>query len=89
MNLPGPAWFLCAALLLQHCSETALTGNGGASETVNAKVMITDTTVSVMVDESDNGKLSMRIFSPDYRPYEKRGFTDSVPAIAGYEARWQ
>lgn len=60
--------------LALHCGDMSISGNGGSSETVNAKVIITDT-VAVLTDYQGNGSgLIMEVFSTDYRPYEKCGF---------------
>lgn len=79
---------LCGILLLPRCAASPVTGTGGSSETVNAKLIIADTTVSLAVDGNDITKLTMRIFSTDYRPYEKRGLADSVATAAATNLRW-
>ena len=78
---------LCGALLLPRCATSPVTGTGGSSETVNAKLIIADTTVSLAVD-SNSGELTMRIFSTDYRPYEKRGMADSVTPGTANDLYW-
>ncbi|HEX2958186.1 MAG TPA: hypothetical protein VHO70_15235 [Chitinispirillaceae bacterium] len=56
------------------CSETPVAGNGGSSETINAKIIITDTMVSVTDDKADETVLTLEAFSIDYRPYENTGY---------------
>lgn len=54
-----------------------LSGNGGSSETVNAKVTIKDTTVSVIVEKDSVQSLTAHLFSPLYKPFEQTGYADS------------
>lgn len=66
--------FTLLTFLVLHCADMSISGNGGSSETVNAKVIISDT-VAALTDYQGNGSgLIMEVFSTDYRPYEKSGF---------------
>jgi hypothetical protein len=68
-------WTAAAAL---RCSYLATAGNGGSSETVNAKVIVTDSTVSVILLDDIDESLSVAIYSTAYHPYEGYGLADSV-----------
>ena len=83
------AWLPLATIAgLLHCGDSVITGNGGSSETVNAKVAITDTLVSVIVTDAGNGPLRMHIFSSNYRPFNKSGFNDSVTGGMADTLHW-
>jgi hypothetical protein len=70
--------FALFTLISINCSELSVSGNGGSSETVNAKVIITDTVVTLINDSGSSSGLAMEVFSTNYRPYEKNGFTAKV-----------
>lgn len=74
-----------AALLLTilFCSQDSLTGNGGSSETVNAKIIVSDTLVTVAFGNDTSEPVALYAFAPDYRPYEKTGYCDSVKGYGG------
>lgn len=57
------------------CSNTTTTGNGGSSETINAKLYINDTVAQVSCRNCSDTKLTLHVFATDYRPYEKSGFS--------------
>jgi hypothetical protein len=80
----------CSAAVLFLCSNLALTGtSGGASQTINAKVTVSDSVVCVAAEGADTRRLSMRVFSGNYLPYEKTGFTDSITADAAALPPWR
>jgi hypothetical protein len=69
------AFLSCLAVGALFCSEMSIAGNGGSSETINAKVIVSDTLVSITDDKGDGTGLILEAFSSDYRPYEKTGYT--------------
>lgn len=81
--------------LLQRCTEMSAIGNGGSSETVNAKVVLHDTFITVMVDRTENSGIELHVVATNYQPYERSGIyrsctvkedsaTISVPALKSY-----
>jgi hypothetical protein len=56
----------------------SVSGNGGSSETVNARVIITDSVVFLTEDRENCTGLVMEIFSSNYRPFEKSGYTSKI-----------
>lgn len=60
--------------LTMQCSDLSVSGGGGSSETINAKIIINDTVVSVINDPANSDLLSIEAFSTNYHPYEKSGF---------------
>ena len=81
------ALLICAALAVQ-CSDITMAGKGGSSETVNAKVFINDSTISVRVDDPATEGLSLQIYSPQYRPLQQYGFSDSVSCVGSNSIIW-
>jgi hypothetical protein len=86
--------FICAvqlfcALVLVQCSRDPLSGNGGSSETVNASVILLDTTVSVAIDNPLVNGIEIHSYSPVYRPFEKRGFADHIAVEDSSTLTWQ
>jgi hypothetical protein len=65
---------------LLYCSEMAVSGGGGSSETINAKVIITDTVATVVDDHGTGSGLVLEAYSADYRPYEKTGLAKKSSA---------
>jgi hypothetical protein len=65
----------CLAVGALFCSEMSVAGNGGSSETINAKVIVSDTIVSVTDNNGDEVSLILEAFSSDYKPYEKIGYS--------------
>jgi hypothetical protein len=61
--------------LSMQCGDVSVSGGGGSSETINAKIIINDTVVSVTNDPANSDLLSIEAFSTNYHPYEKTGFT--------------
>jgi hypothetical protein len=89
MIRPIFSWLtICGILLLPRCATSPVCGIGGSSETVNAKLIIADTTVNLTVDTENCGELTMRIYSTDYRPYEKRGLADSTAPATANDLHW-
>lgn len=69
--------YVCFAAL--HCNGPApVSQDGGASETVNAKVIVTDTLASIVLDSALEKPLSVRVYGAAYKPYEDYGFADSL-----------
>jgi hypothetical protein len=82
------AFLLCALPPLLLCTELSISGNGGSSQTVNAKIVIADTTVEVITDDTA-GPRTLYAYSADYLPYEKIGFCDSTDAAGRATLRWK
>ncbi|MGE5671775.1 MAG: hypothetical protein ACM31E_10045 [Fibrobacterota bacterium] len=60
--------------LSMQCTDVSVSGGGGSSETINAKIIINDTVVTVTNDPANSELLSIEAFSTNYHPYEKTGF---------------
>ncbi|MBN1578195.1 MAG: hypothetical protein JW913_16665 [Chitinispirillaceae bacterium] len=89
MTRKAIAWSMSTTILaFLQCSDAPITGNGGSSETVNAKVAVIDSLVSVSVEDHSSGELSLQLFSANYRPFEKTGFRDSVTGRASEPLLW-
>jgi hypothetical protein len=73
---------------LFHCSDLAMTGNGGSSQTVNATVILSDTTVSIATEDTAVHNLALNAYSADYLPFEKIGYADSLAATPVKTIRW-
>jgi hypothetical protein len=69
------AFLSCLAVGVLFCSEISVAGNGGSSETINAKIIVSDTLVSVTGDKDNGTGLILEAYSTDYKPYEKTGYT--------------
>lgn len=69
------AFLSCLAVGALFCGEMSVAGNGGSSETINAKVIVSDTLVSVTDGKSNETGLILETYSSDYRPYEKIGYS--------------
>jgi hypothetical protein len=78
----------CALPLLFHCSDIATTGNGGSSQTVNAQVIVIDTTASVVIDDTTAGKRALHVYAKDYMPGEGIGYADSVESATAAVLLW-
>ncbi len=80
-KLTRRAWLLLVAgamILASRCSDRMPTlSGGGGSETINAKIIVTDT-VAQFQTEVKADSFSMRVFSGHYKPYERMGFADSI-----------
>jgi hypothetical protein len=69
----------CVLFAGSHCNRSApVSQDGGASETVNARVMVTDTVASIGLDTALGKPLSVHVYGAAYRPYEDDGFADSL-----------
>jgi hypothetical protein len=71
-----------------QCSSPTLAGKGGSSETVNAQIIIHDTTVIVTSKDPMAKGLSFNVYSAAYRPYENYGYADSVADSASRSLQW-
>lgn len=67
-------WFMLFAI---QCSSPNIAGNGGSSETVNALVIVTDSTLLIDLKDGNDESLRVSIYSPDYNPYNDFGLADS------------
>jgi hypothetical protein len=72
------ALFCFGLLAIFHCSNPAMAGKGGSSETVNAQILFLDTTVVVTSKDPAVSGFSLGVYSPAYRPFENYGYADSV-----------
>jgi hypothetical protein len=79
------------ACILAACAiQTTQRGDGGATETVNARVIISDSTVTVNITSDTAALADIMIFGEDYNPIIKSGFCDSMMAIsAGHEVTFR
>lgn len=68
----------CLVVGALFCSEMSVAGNGGSSETINAKIIVSDTLVSVTDDKGDGTGLILEAYATDYKPYEKVGYTATL-----------
>jgi hypothetical protein len=73
---------------LFHCSSPTLAGKGGSSETVNARILIIDTTVIVTSEDPAVKGFSLGAYSTAHRPYENYGYADSVADSASNFLQW-
>jgi hypothetical protein len=68
--------------LITGCGiQTTQGGDGGATETVNAKVIISDSTVAVTIITNIDVSADVMIYDETYNPVTKTGFCDSVMGI--------
>jgi hypothetical protein len=73
------ALLLCVLLAGNLCNGPApVSQDGGASETVNARVIVSDTLASIVLDSVLEKPLSVRVYGATYKPYEDYGFADSL-----------
>jgi hypothetical protein len=79
---------LIAVSNLFYCT-TDVTGAGGSSETLNAKVTISDTALSVTIEEKTVESLKLHLFSLDYKPYETTGIHDSCEITHSNYLQWK
>ncbi len=79
---------LFIACIMAACgTQTTRSGDGGATETVNARVIVSDSTVTVNLTSDLAVLADVMIFGEDYNPINKTGFCDSATAVpAGGEA---
>lgn len=67
--------------IIISCNVNSTHCNGGATETVNASVIINDTTVTVTLKSEKPVMADIKILSENYNPVFKKGFIDSVSSI--------
>lgn len=80
-RLPWLTTLYIACFLVSCGVQTTQNGDGGATETVNAQVIISDSTVAVKIASETEVLADIMIFDNDYNPAIKKGFCDSVIAI--------
>ncbi len=78
--------FLCTALAalcsITACGvQTVQGGDGGATETVNAKLIISDSTVTVTLTSDTAVYADVMIFDENYNPVTQYGYSDSAAGI--------
>ncbi len=62
--------------------QTTQGGNGGATETINASLIISDSTAAVIITSDTAVLADIMIFDENYNPVSKEGFCDSVKNIS-------
>jgi len=78
-----------ALLVGTHCSNALLTASdGGGSETINATVIVSDTVARFEADAKHGEVFTIRVFSSQYKPYERIGFADSLSADSARVLSW-
>jgi hypothetical protein len=78
-----------AALWGINCSDALLTASdGGGSETINAKIIVSDTIVRFEADTQHSGVVTLLVFSNTYKPFERIGFLDSLSGAAIAALEW-
>jgi hypothetical protein len=71
------------------CSDALLTtSDGGGSETINAKIIISDTIARFEAGAKYNGIVTLRVFSNTYKPFERIGFIDSLSGSEPAALEW-
>ncbi|NLE01769.1 MAG: hypothetical protein GX640_18035 [Fibrobacter sp.] len=74
-----PDYCVILIFMLYRCSgPSVVTGDGGATETVNAQVIITDTIISVKIDSDTLISADIMLFDINYNPAYQSGYKDSV-----------
>jgi hypothetical protein len=87
-NLLAP--ILCILFVMAStCSAPSTVGNGGSSETVNAEINIQDTTVQIVFEANSPVNATAQFFSPDYRPYNKLGYSSDVITSTSTGLQWR
>ena len=71
-----------------QCANVTTAGNGGSSETVNAKVAVRGTTVRVTAEDATVDGFSLRVYSQNYHPYEEYGYVDSSESSDTNILKW-
>jgi hypothetical protein len=72
-----------------RCSDTLMAQNGGGgSETINAKIIVSDTVARVQADLRQGTGVEVRVFARQYKPFERFGFADSVSGDAAFPLVW-
>ncbi|MBN1757345.1 MAG: hypothetical protein JW863_03450 [Chitinispirillaceae bacterium] len=73
---------ITGAVLLLGCNQQTISGNGGSSETINARVIIDGTTLTATA--TDPAALgTLEVFARDYHPYERTGYLISSQIPGG------
>jgi len=73
--------FLAGTTLIlgSQCSDTILTqSGGGGSETINAKIIISDTVARFEPDIKQSDFFAIHVFDGRYKPFEGIGYADSL-----------
>lgn len=86
MKFPTTLLVLISVSIMHSCT-TDTVNQGGSSETVNVQLSVSDTTVYVQI-EDNNSSYSMEIFSPDYRPDYKYGYSSTAEPGGSDALRW-
>ncbi len=73
---------------LLRCGQLVSAGNGGSSETVNAKVTVIDTVVCIEAENTGAEPLRAGFFSSDYNPFHRSGTADSVSDFSASTLLW-
>jgi hypothetical protein len=73
-------WICCISGCGNFTTET-----GGASETVNATVIIRDSSIIVKIKAEDTVFANVRLFEANYNPLKSDGYTDSAVVASGEE----
>jgi hypothetical protein len=82
-------FLLCALSLLFYCSNITTTGNGGSSQTVNAQIIVIDTTARIIIDDTAAEKRGLHVYAKDYMPAEKIGYADSIESVGSAALSWK
>jgi len=79
----------CSFLIMVQCSNlVTLDTGGGASETINAQITVSDTLVKFQFDKNGGRWFFIRIYSDQYRPQENISFADSIFCRDSNSATW-
>ena len=78
----------CALSFLLQCSTITTTGTGGSSQTVNAQIIVIDTTARVIIDDTVRGKRGLHVYAKNYLPGERIGYADSIESVGPAILSW-
>jgi hypothetical protein len=79
----------CAASWSLRCSDSLVAqSGGGGSETINARIIVSDTVARVETDLRQGGRVAVHVFAGQYKPFERFGFADSVSGDAAAPPVW-
>lgn len=81
--------FMGLLLPVFYCSEQSTVGKGGASETVNAKLILLDSSVTAQQTDHSAERLELHPFGPDYRPFEQTGYAGTPVDNSSGTLLWQ
>lgn len=88
MRSPNTLLLVAVLCLLNYrCTGTDFVGSGGSSETVNAQLSVSDSTLQVQVEDSKES-YSLQVFSPDYRPDYRSGYTATAEQNGSKPLQW-